>query len=139
MLEKKSNVFTRLNHFATVLSLAHFVTDCLSVFSPSLFSPSGGSGQGLSEGERTGCIGVAESDIISDVAIGQAITHIVWGRVQRGGLRQEVSPSSCIIRAVQTNSGNTKHNHSPPSHFQFFTLGSQVANHTLFHIYTKYQ
>lgn len=104
-VEETSNVFTPLNRFPTVLSLPHFVTLCFFPFSLS-FSLSGGSGEGLSEGERTGRVGVAESDIIGDVAIGPALTHIVRGRVQRGGLRQEVSPSSYIIRALQTNSGN---------------------------------
>lgn len=73
---------------------------------PLSFSLSGGSGEGLSEGERTGRIGVAESDVISDVAIRPALTHVVRGRVQRGGLRQEVSPSSYIIRALLTDTSN---------------------------------
>lgn len=62
--------------------------------------PSGGSGEGLPERERTGCVGVAESDIISDVAVGPALTHVVRGRVQRGGLRQEVSTPCYTIRAL---------------------------------------
>lgn len=35
---------------------------------PSYFS--GGFGQSLSEGERTGCAGVAESQVFGDIAVG---------------------------------------------------------------------
>lgn len=83
------------------------VCPCLTVCYIFLtFSLLGGGRKGLSKGERSGRIGVAESDIISDIAIGQALTNIVRGRVQRGGLRQEVGPSSCIMRTLQTNNGN---------------------------------
>jgi len=65
----------------------------------------------LSQGERTRRIGVAEGNIIGDVSLGPALTYIVRGRVQRGGLQQEVSPSSFItIIILQTDSHNNKIN-----------------------------
>lgn len=46
-----------------ILTLFYLLTGCLCFFS-------GGFGQSLSEGERTGCAGVAEGQVFGDIAIG---------------------------------------------------------------------
>lgn len=49
-----------------VLPLPNLLTGCLCL--PR--SPPGGCGPGLSEGERTGCAGAAESQVFGDVSVG---------------------------------------------------------------------
>lgn len=100
-IQQKSN---GRNIYINILSFCFLGGGFTSDFSS--ISLSGGVGEGLPEGERTRRFGVAKSDVISNVTIRTALTHILRGRVQGGGLRQEVSPTSYIITAIKANSCN---------------------------------